>query len=76
MNMIPMKPKSHIEAIHYDPDTKIMHVRFRSGGLYKSTCEIPASAAADFFAAESSGKYWHSHIRPHFTFERVEEESK
>lgn len=67
MEHIPVK-SSNIESVGYDPDTRVMEVAFKSSGKYRYTDVSPEKHAA-FVGADSAGKYFHQHIRPHHTCE-------
>lgn len=64
------KPKgwhgsSNIADVTYDADAKRMTVKFLSGGVYHYDA-VPSEAHDAFCAAESPGKHFAAHIKPHF----------
>lgn len=54
---------SNIEAIGHDADSKTLHVRFKSGGLY-AYHGVTTEQFAQLQSAESIGKHIHAHIKP------------
>jgi hypothetical protein len=54
----------------YDAAKHILYLRFRSGDVYRYF-EIPAELYREFLDAESRGRYFLSHIRNHFRYERL-----
>ncbi len=53
---------STIDSIHYDPDTKLLEIQFKSGGTYHYS-DVSQEAYDALDNAESVGKHFHSHIR-------------
>ena len=68
-----MKPveSSTIEAIGYDPETRQMKVRFKSGGTY-SYDGVPAHEHAKLMGAESHGSHFHKHIKSKYKANKLE----
>lgn len=62
MQMHPVK-SSNIEAIGHDADSKTLHVRFKSGGLY-AYHGVTAEQFTALQSAPSVGKHIHAHIKP------------
>ena len=54
----------------YDAEPRILHLRFRSGDVYRYF-DFPAERYQQFLDAESRGRYFLSHIRNHFRYERL-----
>ncbi|HEY1805056.1 MAG TPA: KTSC domain-containing protein [Terracidiphilus sp.] len=49
----------------------ILYLRFRNTGAVYRYFEFPAAAYQDFLSAESRGRFFRSHIRDHFRYERM-----
>ncbi len=54
-----------IDAYDYDPDMRVLHVRFQNGSVW-SLKDVPAETAAEFDGAPSKGKFWHNSLRDRF----------
>ena len=54
----------------YDAGKNTLYLRFRSGEVYRYF-EFPEEQYRDFLGAESRGRYFLSHIRNHFPYERL-----
>ena len=54
----------------YDAGKHILYLRFRSGEFYRYF-EFPPEQYREFLDAESRGRYFLSHIRNHFRYERL-----
>jgi hypothetical protein len=54
----------------YDATKRTLYLRFRSGDVYRYF-EFPEEQYQLFLDAESRGRYFLSHIRNHFPFERL-----
>lgn len=57
---------SMIAAHNYDPDTKVLHIRFRGGQVY-SYADVPPDVAAGMSEADSVGRYYHQAIKDKFS---------
>ena len=57
-------------AAAYDSQRRVLYLRFASGEVYRYF-EFPAAQYRDFLQAESRGRYFLSHIRHLFTYERL-----
>ena len=78
---IAMQPveSSQIAAIGHDPDSKTLAVRFKTwkgepSSLYHYA-NVDGDTFAAFLAAESKGRHFGQHIKPHterFPFTRIE----
>lgn len=53
----------------YDPTTKTMAVRFKSGGLYHYA-DVPPEDYEKFVKSESLGTFLHKHIKGKFAFKK------
>ena len=68
--MMPVE-SSQMDAIGYDPDTKILAIRFKAsrktpdkpGSLYHYN-NVTSQMFGDFSKAESKGKFFGAHIKP------------
>jgi KTSC domain len=56
----------------YDEDERQLYLKFHSGKVYRYF-EFPAYQYDEFLAAESQGKYFHTHILGRFHDEEVRE---
>lgn len=54
----------------YDAGKHTLYLRFRSGEVYRYF-DFPQEQYQDFLDAESRGRYFLSHIRNHFPYERL-----
>jgi len=57
-------------AAAYVPETKTLYLRFRSGEIY-SYFDFPEDQYQAFLQAESRGRYFLSHIRGRFRYQRL-----
>ena len=56
----------------YNPDSRQLYLRFRSGKVYRYF-EFPPEQYDEFLAADSKGGYFAGHIRGQFRDEEVRE---
>ena len=54
----------------YDVGRQVLYLRFRSGDVYRYF-EFPEEQYREFLEAESRGRYFLSHIRNNFRYERL-----
>ncbi len=59
-----------IDSIGYDRATAVLEVEFTSGECYRYFL-VPPSVHAGLVAADSAGRYFGSHVRDRYRFERV-----
>jgi hypothetical protein len=59
-----------LAASAYDAERHILYLRFRSGAGYRYF-EFPDGQYQNFLDAESRGRYFLSHIRNQFRYERL-----
>jgi hypothetical protein len=59
----------------YDEATRQLYLKFHSGKVYRYF-ECPAHQYDEFLAAESLGKYFHTHILGQFRDEEVREKQR
>ena len=69
MNWQPLDSKMFLAAA-YDADRQILYLRFRSQDVYRYF-EFPDDRYQEFLNAESRGRYFLSHIRDRFRYERM-----
>lgn len=62
---------SNIESWGYDPEERVLEVRFKTGILHRFA-DVPQGAADAMSEAESVGSFFARSIRPFFKGERVE----
>jgi KTSC domain len=60
-----------LSAAAYDHSKQILYLRFRNTGDVYRYFEFPAADYHAFFRAESKGRFFRSHIRDHFRYERM-----
>jgi hypothetical protein len=59
-----------LAASAYAPESRTLYLRFHSGDVYRYF-EVPPAEYESFLTAESKGRYFLSHIRDHFRYERM-----
>ena len=60
-----------LSAAAYDHSKQILYLRFRNTGDVYRYFQFPAANYQAFLRAESKGRFFRSHIRDHFRFERM-----
>jgi hypothetical protein len=70
MNWAALESKM-LSAAAYDHSKQILYLRFRSTGDVYRYYEFPAADYQAFLRAESKGRFFRSHIRDHFRYERM-----
>jgi len=60
-----------LSAAAYDESKQMLYVRFRNTGEVYRYFEFPVAAYQAFLSAESRGRFFRSHIRDHFRYERM-----
>jgi hypothetical protein len=60
-----------ISAAGYQDSKQILYLRFRNSGDVYRYFEFPAANYQAFRSAESKGRFFRSHIRDHFRYERM-----
>ncbi len=60
-----------LSAAAYEESKQILYLRFRNTGDVYRYFAFPAAAYQAFLGAESRGRYFRSHIRDHFRYERM-----
>jgi hypothetical protein len=60
-----------LSATAYDDSKQILYLRFRNTGEVYRYFEFTAADNQAFLGAESKGRFFRSHIRDHFRYERM-----
>ena len=60
-----------LSAAAYDDSRQILYLRFRNTGEVYRYFEFPAANYQAFLRSESKGRFFRSHIRDHFRYERM-----
>jgi hypothetical protein len=74
MERKPVK-STNVEAVGYDPEEKVLEVKFKSGGIYQYAGVQP-EMYADLLAAESIGRFISQVVRAGRRGLRIEEEKE
>jgi KTSC domain len=69
MDWQPIESKMFTAAAH-DEHNQVLYLRFTSGDVYRYF-NFPAAQYQKFLHAESRGRYFLSHIRDLFSYERL-----
>ena len=60
-------PKSSMTTrVAYNPEHKVLSLTFRNGGQTHHYADVPLEHYHGLHSAESTGKYFHQHIRDKF----------
>jgi hypothetical protein len=70
MRWTPLESKM-LSAVAYEDSKQILYLRFRNTGDVYRYFEFPTAAYQSFLNAESRGRFFRSHIRDHFRYERM-----
>jgi len=70
MNWTVLKSKM-LSAAAYDHSKQILYLRFRNSGDVYRYFDLQAADYQAFLGAESKGRFFRSHIRDHFRYERM-----
>jgi hypothetical protein len=60
-----------LSAVAYNHSKQILYLRFRNTGYVYRYFEFPAANYQAFLSAASKGRFFRSHIRDHFRYERM-----
>jgi KTSC domain len=60
-----------LSALAYEDSRQILYLRFRNTGDVYRYFEFKAADYQAFLSAESKGRFFRSHIRDHFHYERM-----
>jgi len=69
MKLIPVK-SSNIKAVGYNELKMKLRVEFKSGGTYEYK-DVPRKVWMDFIESKSLGKYFFSHIKGKYSYEKI-----
>lgn len=70
MNRIAVE-SSNLAEVGYDPDTNILEVAFKHGGVYRYF-NVPSGVYTALMAAPSKGRYFDIHIKKAgYSFEKI-----
>jgi hypothetical protein len=64
MDMVPVT-SSAMEAVGYDPQTRLMKIRFSGGRIY-DFCGVPEHVYHGLLNAPSKGVYYNDHIKDRY----------
>lgn len=67
----PVSNSSAFTSVGYHPDTQTLALEFKSGGVHHYT-GVTQDEADALLGAESIGKHFHAHIKPHYAGEKVD----
>lgn len=70
MKMVAVE-SSNLALIGYDPETRELHVSFHCG-MTHAHADVPPEKHSALMGADSHGKYYNQHIRPHHASKRVD----
>ena len=70
MNWLPLESKM-LASVAYEADKHILYLRFRNTGDIYRYLDLRAADYQAFLGAESKGRFFRSHIRDHFRYERM-----
>ena len=70
MKWAPLESKM-LSAAAYDDSQQILYLQFRNTGEVYRYFELTAADNHAFLSAESKGRFFRSHIRDHFRYERM-----
>jgi hypothetical protein len=60
-----------LSAVAYDGSKQVLYLRFRNTGQVYRYLDFTAADYQAFLSAESKGRFFRSHIRDHFRYERM-----
>jgi hypothetical protein len=60
-----------LSAAAYDDSKQILYLRFRNTGEVYRYFEFTPADNQSFLSAQSKGRFFRSHIRDHFRYERM-----
>ena len=61
---------SNLHSVGYDPDTQILEIEFKTGGVYEYS-GVPKEIYQQLIAASSHGKFFHAHIKNVYRYKRI-----
>jgi len=66
MNDLEPVKSSHLSAVGYNAKTKMLQIRFKGNDALYEYSGVPSDLATGLMSAESTGKYFNTHIRPKY----------
>ncbi|MBK9730129.1 MAG: KTSC domain-containing protein [Chitinophagaceae bacterium] len=63
-------PSTVIRSFHYNAESRILQVRFRSGAIYEYL-EVPERIYQDMKVFFSKGKFLNNYIKEQFEFRKI-----
>ena len=70
MDLKDIEGSSNVTGVGYNPDTKVLRVRFRGGSLYDHHDFSPEDHES-FMASDSKGSHYHAKIKGKFKTAKV-----
>jgi len=70
MTILKSVKSSNVAEVGYDSASRVLHVRYKDGSLYKYE-DVPPEKHQALMASISKGKYLNAHIRYQHTYERI-----
>lgn len=64
---------SLFESVAYDPESRVMELRFKNGKVYRAE-DVPPHRHEELLAAESIGQHFNKVLKGAHTFTRVDED--
>lgn len=61
---------SNVDIVGYDPETSILSLEFKDGGVY-NYFDVPINVFRNLKRAASKGKFCHRRIYPFYDYEKV-----
>lgn len=61
---------SNVKEIGYDPETKVLEILFKSGGIYQYF-DVPSMVYDQMMGSVSKGKFLHQNIKGEYRYEKV-----
>ncbi len=61
---------SNLSAYEYDPDRRLLRIRFKSGRTYQYS-DVPSQIVLDLEAASSPGSFFSTSIKNAFSYQRI-----
>jgi hypothetical protein len=61
---------SNLRAVGYDPQTQILEIEFKTGGIYQYTA-VPESVYTGLVNAGSKGSYFHANIKGQYNDHKI-----
>lgn len=68
--LTPIKGSSMLAGMHHDPDSRVLHVEFNNGSVYRYE-DVGIDKVEALQGAKSVGGFFSNKIRPNHVFRRV-----